>query len=165
MSSNRSVEETAAEYAAGVLCGQASSDFEGEMRQNAKVRRLLSDWETRVTEFVGATASETLRSTRERAQTEGEQEWVTIAPGIVGRTLHYDHQVGSMVYIVRMEPGAKCPLASTGSPEECLLVSGDFSLEGVKLAAGDYYSTPKSVIHSGGSSEAGAILFIRARDE
>lgn len=165
MSSNRSIEETAAEYAAGVMHGRVATDFESNMRQNAETRLLLSDWETRIAEFIGVTANELIRSARKHNQEESERAWVAIAPEIFGQALHYDHQIGSMVYMVRMQPGSKCPVAASGSPEECLVVSGDLSLEGVTLTVGDYYSTPKSVIHSGGSSKTGAVLFVRARDE
>ena len=126
--------------------------------------------------FLGSNASATLQATRTgRGASAGAEQggpppegntraWSALAPGVTGMVLHYDHLVGSMVYIARLEPGARCPTAEQGSPEDCLLVSGDLSLGEVTLRAGDDHHAPKSVIQSGGYTEAGAVVLIRARD-
>ena len=156
MTDQRSVTELAAEYVAGSLSDEVLQDFEVRLGADADARQTVTAWETQISAFLGSIATAALR--------ENAKQWVEIAPGITGRTLHYDHQVGSMFYIVRMQPGARCNSAVSGSPEECLLISGDLSLDDVTLKAGDHHHAPNSVIHGGGHSEMGAVLFIRARD-
>ena len=156
MADKRSITEFAAEYAAGTLSNETSQRVEALLGEDAEAQQVVATWETQISAFLGAIATAALR--------EKAKPWVELAPGITGRTLHYDHQVGSMFYIVRMQPGARCDTALSGSPEECLLIAGDLSLGGVTLKAGDHHHAPNSVIHGGGHSETGAVLFIRARD-
>lgn len=176
MGEERPLVELAGEFLAGTLPDDVLRRFEARMLEEPAARKAVDQWETRMAGFLGSNASDALRAAREgrSASTESGRSgpvpeerpraWSTIAPGVAGMVLHYDHQVGSMVYIVRMEPGARCPVADAGSPEECLLVSGDFSLGDVTLGTGDDHHAPNSVIHSGGHTEAGAIMLIRARD-
>ena len=156
MNIERSIIELAGEFVAGTLCDEAMKGFEYRLREDAEAQQAVAAWETRIETFLGTTALAALR--------ESDKSWVEIAPGISGRTLHYDHQVGSMIYVVCMQPGARCQTAVSGSPEECLLISGDLSFETVVLKSGDEHHAPNSVIHGGGHSETGAVLFIRARD-
>ena len=127
-------------------------------------------------EFLGSNAMEALRAGRRGAAPvvseehsgpaprDGARPWADLAPGVRGMGLHYDHLVGTMVYMVRMEPGTHCPAAVDGTPEDCLVVSGDLCLGDVILRAGDNHHAPGSVIHGGGQTEAGAVVLIRARD-
>ena len=148
--------ELAAEYVAGTLSDETAQRFEARLREDADARRVVGTWKVEIDAFVGAIASAAL--------SDNDKPWVEIAPGITGKALRYDHQVGSMVYVVRLQPGVRCPVAASGSPEECLLISGDLSLGGVSLKAGDRHHAANSVIHGGGHSDRGAVLFIRARD-
>ena len=156
MNTERSTIELAGEYAAGTLGDEAMKGFEDRLREDTEAQQAVAAWETRIGAFLGTAALAALR--------ENDTSWVEIAPGITGRTLHYDHQVGSMIYVVCMQPGARCQTAVGGSPEECLLISGELSFESVVLKSGDEHHAPNSVIHGGGHSETGAVLFIRARD-
>ena len=126
MSSNRSIEETAAEYAAGVMHGRVATDFESNMRQNAETRLLLSDWETRIAEFIGVTANELIRSARKHNHEESERAWVAIAPEIFGQALHYDHQIGSMVYMVRRTDRQTILLVQLPYPPTSTLINYQF---------------------------------------
>lgn len=176
MSEERPLVELAGEFLAGTLADDVLHRFEARLLEDPAARKAVDQWETRMAGFLGSNASDALRAARKGRSVSVEAErsgptleerpraWSTIAPGVAGMVLHYDHQVGSMVYIVRMEPGARCPVADAGSPEECLLVSGDFSLGDVTLGAGDAHHAPNSVIHGGGHTEAGAVVLIRARD-
>ena len=176
MSEDRPLTELAGEFLAGTLPDDVLHRFETRLLEDPAAKRTVDQWDTRMAHFLGTNASESLRAARKDRSTSADSEqsvptpeespsaWTTVAPGVAGMVLHYDHLVGSMIYIVRMEPGARCPTAVDGSPEECLLVSGDFSLGDVRLSAGDDHHAPNSVIHSGGSTEAGAIILIRARD-
>ena len=168
--------ELAGEFLAGTLSDDVLHRFEARLLEDTAAKRAVEQWDTRMAGFLGSNANETLRVARKGRSNavdsqqsgpmpeESPKAWTTLAPGVAGMVLHYDHLVGSMVYIVRMEPGARCPTAVDGSPEECLLVSGDFSLGDVALSAGDGHHAPNSVIHSGGNTEAGAVILIRARD-
>ena len=176
MIQDRPVIEIAGEFLAGTLSDERFHHFETRLVDDAEARKAVDQLETRMDAFLGANASDALRAARKERQAsvnsgqseptrqKSESSWPTLTPGVTGKVLHYDHQVGSMVYIARLEAGARCPAAGDGSPEECLLVSGDFSLDEVTLSAGDHYLAPNSVIHGGGHTEAGAVLLIRAQD-
>ena len=177
MNEDRSLVELAGEFLAGTLPDDAFSQFETRLLEDSAAKEAVDQWEARMAAFLGSNASATLHAARKGkgASAAGAEQgglssegrpkaWPTLAPGVTGMVLHYDHLVGSMVYIARMEPGARCPTADQGSPEDCLLVSGDFSLGDVTLRAGDNHHAPRSVIHSGGCTETGAVMLIRARD-
>ena len=176
MNQERPLIEIAGEYLAGTLCDEGLHHFETLLVDDPEARKAVDQLEARMDAFLGANASEALRAarkerhplvnSRQSAPTRHKSQgpWPTITPGVTGKVLHYDHQVGSMVYIARLEPGARCPAAVEGSAEECLLVSGDLSLGDVTLRAGDHHHAPNSVIHGGGHTETGAVLLIRAQD-
>lgn len=176
MNKSRSLEELAGEFLTGTLPDDDHCRFDARLLDDPAAKRAVDQWETRIAGFLGRNASATLHAARQGRSTSVDSEqgrppseksqkaWPTLTPGVTGMVLHYDHLVGSMVYIARLEPGARCPTADQGSPEDCLLVSGDFSLGEVTLRAGDDHHAPKSVIHSGGCTEAGAVMLIRARD-
>ena len=156
----------AGEYLAGILRGEDLQRFKKLLVNDPKAKTAVDKLETLMDAFLGVNAIEALRAARNegRSADNTHETWPVIAPGVMGRVLHYDHLVGSMVYIARMEPDSQCHAADDGSPEECLLISGDFSLSNVTLRAGDRYSASKSVIHSGGHTDNGAVLLIRAQD-
>ena len=176
MNEDRSLVELAGEFLAGTLSDDAHCRFEARLLEDPAAKQAVDQWEARMAAFLGSNASATLHAARKGRsaavgskkgappQEKGPKAWPEIAPGVTGMVLHYDHLVGSMVYIARLEPGARCPTADQGSPEDCLLVSGDFSLDDATLRAGDNHHAPKSTIHSGGRTEAGAVMLIRARD-
>ncbi len=154
------------EYLTGVLSGEDLHNFKIMMANDPQVKKAVNELEISMDSFLGVIASEALRANRNEGQPpdESHDTWPSIAPGITGKVLHYDHMVGAMIYIARLEPGARCLAADDGSPEECMLISGDFSLCNVTLSTGDRYSASESVIHSGGYTDSGAILLIRAQD-
>ena len=176
MSNDQSLIELAGEFLAGTLSDIDHCRFEARLPGDPAAKQTVDQWEARMAAFLGSNASATLRAARQgRSASAGGKQgtppsenspktWPTIVPGVTGMVLHYDHLVGSMVYIARLEPGARCPTADQGSPEDCLLVSGEFSLGEVTLRAGDDHHAPKSIIHSGGCTQAGAVMLIRARD-
>ena len=176
MNEDLSLLELAGEFLAGTLPDDALGRFETQLLEDPAAKQAVDLWDRRMAAFVGRNASAALHAARKgrsgstgSAQGEAPPEkspkaWSTLAPGVTGLVLHYDHLVGSMVYIARLEPGARCPTAEEGSPEDCLLVSGDLSLGDVTLRAGDDHHSPTSVIHGGGSTESGAVMLIRARD-
>lgn len=45
--------------------------------------------------------------------------------------------------------------------EECLVLEGEFTLESIKLRAGDFHFAPKGMTHGVARSEHGALLYIR----
>ena len=176
MNEERTLAELAGEFLTGTLPDEDHCRFEGRLLDDPAAKQAVDQWEERMASFLGSNANAALRTVRNSrgnpTSLEGSasppQEkptaWSTMMPGVAGLVLHYDHLVGSMVYVVRMEPGTRCPTALQGSPEDCLLVSGDFSLGNVTLKAGDDHHAPSSIIHSGGGTEAGAVMLIRARD-
>ena len=159
MPARRSQAELAGEFIVGTLDDDATVDFERCFNADAGLRILTEEWTTRIDGFVG-----TLVSTVIGDRSAAGRPWVEITQGIEGKTLHYDHQVGSMTYLVRMQPDARCPVGAGGSPEDCLVIAGDLILDTLTLKSGDRHHAPASIIHSGGHSETGAVLIVRARD-
>lgn len=172
MSDDRSLVELAGEFLVGTLSDDVNDRFEARLLDDPVAKQAVNHWKARMVSFLGRNASAALEAARKNRNASAgadqceppSKAWSAIAPGVTGMVLHYDHLVGSMVYIARLESGARCPTAAQGSPEDCLLVSGDFYLGDVTLRAGDDHHAVNSVIHSGGHTEAGAIMLIRARD-
>ena len=115
----------AGEYLAGILRGEDLQSFKKNLANEPKVKMAVNELEILIESFLGAIANEALSSARDESLPSdvNQETWPSIAPGVTGRVLHYDHMVGSMVYIAKLEPDANCPAADDGSPEECMLNS------------------------------------------
>lgn len=168
--------DSSGEYLAGTLSAEMLENFETLLARDPMAKKAVDQLERRMDIFLGTNASDALRAARKDRyssfnsesnagpQHEQQSNWSEISPGITGKVLHYDHMVGSMIYIARMEPGARCPESVEGSPEECLLIAGSFSMGDSFLKAGDQHHAPNSIIHSGGHADTGALMLIRAQD-
>jgi len=86
----------------------------------------------------------------------GETEWKDApAPGVQYRQLH-----GSKTILVRMGPGTWLPAHDHKHAEQCLVLEGSISSEGVTAYAGDYTYMPAGSVHSALYSETGALFLI-----
>ena len=67
-----------------------------------------------------------------------DAKWVTTnIPGIEFKILYKDEDDRTML-IARFAPGASLPSHKRLGTEECLVLSGDFWADGIKLGAGDF---------------------------
>ncbi|GAB4297685.1 MAG: hypothetical protein OHK0026_08780 [Rhodocyclaceae bacterium] len=90
-------------------------------------------------------------------------EWVSLLKGVELKMLRQDDT--SRSFLLRMDPGARIPPHEHPLDEECLVLEGDATLNGVLCKAGDYHLAPQGKPHDWVSSEGGCLLFIRGAAE
>lgn len=88
--------------------------------------------------------------------------WKTLAPGIEVKLLLRDTQAGSKSFLLRAAPGMSLPAHEHHEMEECLVLEGEFSVNGVTLRAGDYQCAPKGSRHGISSTRTGVLVYLRA---
>ncbi|MEO1251316.1 MAG: cupin domain-containing protein [Pseudomonadota bacterium] len=91
-----------------------------------------------------------------------EGRWIEIAPGARKKTLYYDEQSQSEAFLIELEAGASLPQHDHDGTEDCLVISGDFSIGDLKLSAGDFHAAFAASRHAPCRSEEGCQLFIKA---
>jgi len=85
-----------------------------------------------------------------------EGEWKDApAPGVKYRPLH-----GSKTMLVRMAPDSWLPAHDHKYAEQCLVLEGSISSEGVTASAGDFTFMPAGSVHSAIYSPNGALFLI-----
>jgi quercetin dioxygenase-like cupin family protein len=85
-----------------------------------------------------------------------ETEWKDApAPGVQYRQLH-----GSKTMLVRMAPDTWLPAHDHKLAEQCLVLEGSISSEGVTAYAGDFTFMPAGSVHSAVYSQTGALFLI-----
>ncbi len=88
-----------------------------------------------------------------------EGEWVNLLRGVELKLLRRDET--SRSFLIRMQPGSKLPPHEHALDEECLVLEGDATLNGVLCRAGDYHLAPRGKPHDWVTSENGCLLFVR----
>jgi anti-sigma factor ChrR (cupin superfamily) len=99
----------------------------------------------RVLAAVGETASAPAAGFHFLAVSEGE--WRVLAPGVELRKLGRDPLTRSLSYLIRVAPGASVPAHSHSAAEHCLVLEGDFVIDGRTLHAGDYHRADVGTEH------------------
>ena len=85
-----------------------------------------------------------------------DTEWKDApAPGVQYRQLH-----GSKTMLVRMAPETWLPAHDHKFAEQCLVLEGSISSEGVTAYAGDYTFMPAGSVHSALYSPTGALFLL-----
>lgn len=93
---------------------------------------------------------------------ETEGRWVEIAPGARKKHLYYDDKSRSEAFLIDLDPGARLPEHGHEGTEDCLVISGDFSIGDLRLKAGDFHAAFTASRHAACRSESGCRLFIKA---
>ncbi len=93
---------------------------------------------------------------------EMEGQWIEIAPGARKKHLYYDDKSCSEAFLIDLDPGAHLPEHGHEGTEDCLVISGDFSIGDLKLKAGDFHAAFLASRHPTCRSETGCRLFIKA---
>ena len=106
---------------------------------------------------------EASRATLTVAQEQGV--WENISPGVYQKLLHVDAAAGWRSLLVRVEPGGG--VAPHGHPmlEECLVLEGEFEIEGQTVRKGDLHLGFPGHDHAALVSRTGALLYIRGAIE
>ena len=91
-----------------------------------------------------------------------EGRWIEIAPGARKKHLYYDDRSRSEAFLIELDPGAALPEHDHDGTEDCLVISGDFSIGDLNLKAGDFHAAFIASRHAPCRSESGCRLFIKA---
>lgn len=173
------VEELAAEYVLGTLDPASVQWVEERMSADPVLRSLVVAWEKRLAPLARAIAPveppasvldqinaqldrDTTLQTATGTIFAEEGEWVAIANGVHVKVLAHDESNQSRSFLLRMAPGSRLPPHRHTAVEECMMVTGDLTLGGVALRAGDYHRMPGGTLHPPGFSRSGCTAFIRA---
>lgn len=89
-----------------------------------------------------------------------EGEWMEIAPGVFEKQLFADKSRGTVTTMIKLMPGMKLPSHHHVGVEECLLIEGDFHIDGEEFAPGDYRCAMPGTIDETSFSNNGALLLI-----
>jgi anti-sigma factor ChrR (cupin superfamily) len=76
-----------------------------------------------------------------------EGEWRVLGPGVRRRKLGRDPLTRSVSYLIRVDPGASVPEHAHAAAEHCLVIEGDFVVDGRTLRAGDYHRADAGTAH------------------
>lgn len=91
-----------------------------------------------------------------------EGVWQKVHEGIFAKTLFENVKNGTTTYMVQFMPGAKTPLHRHPGMEECMVIEGDFQVDGKDLRAGDYHCATPGSVHDRPYSNNGAMVLIVA---
>ena len=90
-----------------------------------------------------------------------ERQWQeTPVPGVEVQTLHLDSARNVVVLLARLAPGAVYPAHHHAGAEECYVLAGDLTIQGERLAAGDFHHTAGGTGHGAVTSQGGAELLL-----
>lgn len=88
-----------------------------------------------------------------------EGEWTRLLRGVELKLLRQDTK--SRSYLLRMAPGSRIPPHEHPHDEECLVLEGDATVNGVLCHPGDYHLARQGTPHDWLTSESGCLMFIR----
>jgi anti-sigma factor ChrR (cupin superfamily) len=91
-----------------------------------------------------------------------ELDWQPLAPGVDVKTIFTDTDRRLNTMLVRMAPGAVYTAHHHVDVEELFMLSGDMTVAGVVLRAGDYCRGEAGTTHGITSSEAGCVMLVIA---
>jgi anti-sigma factor ChrR (cupin superfamily) len=90
-------------------------------------------------------------------------EWVSLLSGVELKLLRDD--ADSRSFLLRMAPGSRLPPHEHALDEECLVLEGDATLNGVLCRVGDYHLAPQGKPHDWVTTQAGCLLFVRGASD
>ncbi|PJZ51996.1 cupin domain-containing protein [Leptospira adleri] len=94
---------------------------------------------------------------------KSDSHWKKSAfPGVDYKILNKDKIHNTVTLIIRMEPGAVFPGHAHSSSEDCYLISGDLSIAGTSISAGDFHRANPGSFHKKFSTSKGAEFLIVA---
>lgn len=168
-----------AEYALGLLRGEARSEFAARLKADDALRASVEYWQRALDGldtpeqgrgeappagmFDGILAridAEGLQLPGTRTRRAERATWRKIAPGLVARVLHVDRVNNRQSLLIRMEPGAVYHAHAHDTDEETFIVEGDLSFGDLKLGAGDYHIAAASSRHPPGRTVGGCVVHV-----
>jgi len=89
-------------------------------------------------------------------------EWKRLLPGVTIKTLHVDREHGTQTSLWRLDAGARIPPHPHTKDEECLVLEGSITHDGVLYRQGDFLFTRPGLRHKDFVAPEGALLMIRS---
>lgn len=90
----------------------------------------------------------------------GHGEWVEIGPGIRIKVLHVNPDQRRQTVLLEADPGAVHPAHVHEGDEEVFVVSGDLTIDGEELRAGDFHFSPAGSRHPQETTRDGCLCVI-----
>jgi quercetin dioxygenase-like cupin family protein len=94
-----------------------------------------------------------------------EGDYLEVVEGIFVKVLFQNEKAGTTTYLVKFMPGARTPKHRHPGLEECMVVEGDFQVDGKDLRAGDYHCAMPGSVHDRPYSVNGATVLIVAEGQ
>ena len=94
-----------------------------------------------------------------------EGDWREISPGILRKELFVDKENGTVTSLFRFAPGVSVPRHQHTGAEQCLVVEGDFHVNGKAFGPGDFSCAMPGSVHESVHTESGALVLIVAANE
>lgn len=91
-----------------------------------------------------------------------EGKWLQPYEGIFLKPVFENKQTGTSTYLLKMNPNTKTTLHRHPGIEECVVIEGDFHVDGKDLSAGDYHCALPGSIHDRPRTTGGALVLIVA---
>jgi quercetin dioxygenase-like cupin family protein len=164
----------AAEFALGVLAPRERDRAERLIASEDAFRSLVDAWRERLAglaELAPATPPReglldaihkriaALDATQIIRRHEGD--WRSLGEGVTIKVLHHDPNTGVLSVLLRMQPGATFRDHGHKTTEECLVLEGEVTMNGVVLKEGDHQVTAAGVEHQSIHSATGTLLYLR----
>jgi anti-sigma factor ChrR (cupin superfamily) len=90
-----------------------------------------------------------------------ESAWITLSKKLQVKLLHDDGITIS--WLLKMLPGGRLqPHEHADGAEECMVLEGELSINGVKFKGGDYQIAHPGSVHFEVATEVGAMLFLKS---
>jgi anti-sigma factor ChrR (cupin superfamily) len=90
-----------------------------------------------------------------------EGQWRPLASGVAIKILSYDQASHVVSFLARYTPGSEVGQHYHLQTEECLLISGDLTVDQTKMSPGDFQIVRPGARHGKLRSEHGALVFVR----
>jgi quercetin dioxygenase-like cupin family protein len=166
----------AGEYVLGTLSPEARQKFVAEMLQDTGLQSLVAQWEQRLAPMEQGIAPveppDEAWNRIERAIDvqpwsgidvsirADEGTWEEFLPGVEKKQLLIDRKTRTESYLLRMAPGTQLLPHQHSKTEECLMISGDITIDDQQYGPGDYLAIPAGVPHPAIFTKGGALFFI-----
>ena len=89
-----------------------------------------------------------------------EGEWLQPYEGMFVKPVFENTKNGTTTYLLKMNPNTKVSLHRHAGIEECVVIEGDFHVDGKDLRAGDYHCALPGTIHDRPGTTGGALVLI-----
>ena len=165
----------AAEYALGTLEGPDRVAFEARLAGDHQLSQAVAEWQRRLAPLADFVAPEPVppelwtRIEAAIATTAAfptiraeEGSWQRLVRGVDLKLLHVDAARGYRSFLLRFAPGSTLPAHDHADDEECVMISGEAFIGGMRLTSGDWQLAPRGQRHPPITSPTGGIIYIRS---